>query len=112
MKSYRTKSSPERIPAKINRPKPQTLSPVIESVIGNLGLKKRYNGWQVVNEWPKIVGSKIAEAAQANRYEDGILFIKVKNAAWRQELSMQTDSLLEAIHKSPHGKFIKQIRLA
>jgi predicted nucleic acid-binding Zn ribbon protein len=99
-------------PKRIGRSRPQILSPVIDSVIGNLGLKKRYGGWQIVNQWPEIVGSKIAEAAQAQRYEDGILFVKVKNAAWRQELSMQTDSLLEAIHKSPHGKFVKQIRLA
>jgi len=104
MKSYK--------PKRIEHSQPQTLSPVIDSVIGNLGLKKRYGGWQIVNQWPQIVGSKIAEAAQAHRYEDGILFVKVKNAAWRQELSMQTDSLLEAIHKSPHGKFVKQIRLA
>ncbi len=97
---------------RIGHSRPQTLSPVIDSVIGNLGLKKRYNGWQIVNQWPSIVGEKIAEATQAHRYEDGVLFIKVKNAAWRQELSMQTDSILEAIHKSPHGKFVKQIRLA
>ena len=99
-------------PKRIGHSRPQILSPVIESVIGNLGLKKRYSGWQIVNQWPQIVGDKIAQAAQAQRYEDGILFVKVKDAAWRQELSMQTDSILEAIHKSPHGKFVKQIRLA
>ena len=99
-------------PKRIGHSRPQILSPVIESVIGNLGLKKRYSGWQIVNQWPQIVGDKIAQAAQAQRYEDGILFVKVKDAAWRQELSMQTDSILESIHKSPHGKFVKQIRLA
>ncbi len=99
-------------PKRIGHSRPQILSPVIDSVIGNLGLKKRYSGWQIVNQWPEIVGDKIAQAAQAQRYEDGILFVKVKDAAWRQELSMQTDSILEAIHKSPHGKFVKQIRLA
>jgi predicted nucleic acid-binding Zn ribbon protein len=104
MKSYK--------PKRIGHSRPQTISPVIDSVISNLGLKKRYSGWQIVNQWPEIVGDKIAEAAQAQRYEDGILFVKVKNAAWRQELSMQTDNLLEAIHKLPHGKFVKQIRLA
>jgi len=91
---------------------PMAMGPVIKQVIGDLGLKKRYSGWQIVNQWPEIVGEKIAQASQAQRFEDGILFIKVKNASWRQELSMQTDSILEAIHKSPYGKFVKQIRLA
>lgn len=104
MKSYK--------PKRIGHSRPQTLSPVIDSVIGQLGLKKRYSGWQIVNQWPEIVGNKIAEATKAQRFEDGILFVKVKDAAWRQELSMQSDSLLEAIHKSPYGKSVKQIRLA
>ena len=98
--------------SKIGRSQPLKLSPVIDSVIGNLGLKKRYSGWQIVNQWPQIVGEEIASAAKAQRFEDGILFVKVKNAAWRQELSMQTDSLLDAIHQTPYGKFVKQIRLA
>ncbi|HEX2896686.1 MAG TPA: DUF721 domain-containing protein [candidate division Zixibacteria bacterium] len=104
MKSYK--------PRRTGHSRPQILSPVIDNVIGNLGLRKRYSGWQIVDQWAEIVGNKIAEATKAQRFEDGILFVKVKNAAWRQELSMQTDSLLEAIHKSPHGKSIKQIRLA
>lgn len=99
-------------PRRIGHSRPQIISPVINNVIGNLGLKKGYAGWQIVDQWAEIVGEKIAEATKAQRFEDGILFVKVKNAAWRQELSMQTDSILEAIHKSPYGKSIKQIRLA
>lgn len=96
----------------IRHSQPQLISPVIDTVIGNLGLKKRYSGWQIVNLWPQIVGEKIADSAKAVRFEDGILFVKVKDAAWRQELSMQADSLLDAIRKTPYGRFVKQIRLA
>lgn len=92
--------------------RPITIAPVIDRVISNLGLKKRYSGWQIVSQWPEIVGNKIAQATKAERFEDGILFIKVKDASWRQELSMQTDQLMEEIHKSPYGKYVKQIRLA
>jgi predicted nucleic acid-binding Zn ribbon protein len=98
--------------SKIRHSQALRLSPVIDAVIGNLGMKKRYNGWQIVNQWPAIVGDKIAAATKADRFEDGILFVKVKDAAWRQELSMQIDSLLDAIHKKPHGRYVKQIRLA
>jgi predicted nucleic acid-binding Zn ribbon protein len=98
--------------SKIRHSQTLRLSPVIDAVIGNLGMKKRYGGWQVVNQWPQIVGEKIAEAAHAERFEDGILFVRVKDAAWRQELSMQIDSLLDAIQKTPYGKFVKHIRLA
>ena len=99
-------------PRKMAPSRPVTIAPVIDNVIANLGLKKRYSGWQIVGLWPEIVGTKIANAAKAERFEDGILFVKVKDAAWRQELSMQTDHLMEEIQKSPYGKFVKQIRLA
>jgi predicted nucleic acid-binding Zn ribbon protein len=92
--------------------RPVTIAPVIDNVISNLGLKKRYSGWQIVSKWPEIVGERIAGAAKADRFEEGILFVKVKDASWRQELSMQTDHLMEEIHKSPYGKYVKQIRLA
>jgi predicted nucleic acid-binding Zn ribbon protein len=99
-------------PAKKKASRPVKMAPVIDNLIADLGLKKRYSGWQIVSMWPEMVGSKIAEAAKAQRFEDGVLFVKVKDASWRQELSMQTDELLETIHKSPYGKFVKQIRLA
>jgi len=80
-------------------------------VISSLGLTRSYNGWQVVNRWPDIVGKEIASRAHAFRYEDGCIYVAVEQSAWRQELSMRQEELLEKIRSYPGGRTIKEIRL-
>jgi predicted nucleic acid-binding Zn ribbon protein len=80
-------------------------------VIGSLGLSKSYNGWLVVTRWPEIVGEQLAKRAKAVRFDDGILFVVVEDAAWRQNLSMEIDNIMTAIRSYPFGKAVKQVRL-
>ena len=90
---------------------PKPISGVIESIMGSLGLLKRYHGWLVVNRWPEIVGEHVARRSQAVRYEDGILFVAVPDASWRQELAMQTENILREIRNLPYGRAVEQVRL-
>ena len=80
-------------------------------MIGSLGLSKSYNGWLVVTRWPEIVGEQIAKRSKAVRYDDGVLFVIVEDAAWRQNLSMEMDNIMAAIRSYPFGKVIKHVRL-
>ena len=97
---------------KTARVEPLPISPVIDKVIRGLGFTKRYHGWQVVTKWPEIVGENIAAASKAERYDDGILFVKVKSDTWRMEIHMKIDAIMSEIKKLPYGKSIKEIRLA
>lgn len=90
---------------------PNAISGTIGKLLGSLGLAKNFNGWTVVNKWPEIVGDDIAIRAKAIRYNEGTLYVGVQDAAWRQQLSMQVESLLEKIHTLPYGRSIKEIRL-
>ena len=94
-----------------NSTAPQPISSLIDKVLGKLGLSMQYRGWRVVAEWPQIVGTQIATRSQAIRYSDGVLYVAVKDAVWRQELAMQTGEFLEKIHEYPFGRAVKQIRL-
>jgi len=98
-----------------DRPKrggqPKAMSGVLARVVKSLGISKSYNGWQVVNRWPEIVGQEIASRASAVRYEDGFIYVTVKDSAWRQELSMKKEELLEKIRSYPYGRTVKEIRL-
>ena len=86
------------------------LSGVIDAVIGSLGLTRKYHGWQVVKNWPEIVGRQIAKVATATRFEDTTLYVAVADDAWRQELVMQTESIIEKIRQYPYGQAVKQLR--
>lgn len=83
----------------------------IESAISALGLSTSYHGWMVVQKWPELVGESIANRAKAFRYDDGTLYVAVKDASWRQNLAMETETILAKIRSYPFGRSIKQIRL-
>ena len=102
--------------SRLNRPsdnnfrRPQPISGLVDKLMASLGLSRRYDGWRVVNEWTDIVGPKLAERARAARFADGVLYIVVEDDSWRQELSMQLETILDEIHRRPYGRAVQEIR--
>ena len=109
MKNYQSQS--QNTARKKNARALHPISGVLNSIMKSLGISKNYNGWLVVSHWPQIVGEQIAKVTCAERYDDGILYVAVANDAWRQELTMQIETILEEIRRLPYGKAIKQVRL-
>jgi len=77
----------------------------------SLGLDRPYDGWQVVQHWPEIVGEAMAERATAFRYDDGTLFVAVPDDVWRHQLSMELESILKRVQAQPYGRAVQTIRL-
>jgi len=90
---------------------PQKISGVLNDLLGRLNIARKYKGWSIVSDWPKIVGESIAAQAEAVKFDEGVLFVAVRNDAWRQELSLQKETILKKIKGLPYGSAIKQIRL-
>jgi len=91
--------------------KPRSISGVIARSMRTLGLARQYDGWQVVDQWPEIVGEAVAERAEALRYDDGTLFVAVPDDVWRQQLSMEIESILMRVQAQPYGRAVQRIRL-
>lgn len=92
------------------RKAPKPIAGVIEKVVKSLGISKSYHGWLVVSNWPDIVGEQIAGAARAVRFDDGTLYVAVPDAAWRQNLAMETELILRKIRSYPYGRAVRQLR--
>jgi predicted nucleic acid-binding Zn ribbon protein len=90
---------------------PIRLGRLLEKIIGALGIQDKFHGWQIVSRWPDIVGPEIARQSRAVRFVDGILTVVVEKDAWRQELEMQRESILDKIRALPGGKAVKKIVL-
>jgi hypothetical protein len=48
-------------------------------------------------DWEEAVGSRIARRAQPMRLDRGVMYVKVANAAWANELSMLADDILRQL---------------
>lgn len=88
---------------------PSRISGSLMRAIASLGHKKTFLGWRVVSQWPEIVGERIASVATAERYQDKVLYVRTKNAMWRQSLSMETDLILAEIRKFTQLRIIDRI---
>ena len=82
------------------------ISDIVEGLMKSLGLSRTYDGWQVVANWPEIVG-----VSRAVRYEQGVLYVAVEKDVWRQELAMRIDTILEKIQSMPYGRAVEKIQL-
>ena len=91
--------------------KPTSISSVMSSVMGSVGLQDSFMGWKVVSSWKDIVGPDVASRASADNYENGVLYVTVQKDVWRQELQMQKEMILRKIHSLPYGRAIREIRL-
>lgn len=85
------------------------LGPLLDNILGRMGLGYTLGGWKIVAAWPEIVGDKIADVSKALRYENDTLLVSVPDAAWRQELLLNNDVILEKIHTVPGGRAVKRI---
>ncbi len=77
------------------------------------GVEAKFNGKPQVllDEWPNIVGKELAPMARAERFDDGILYVKVKNSTLLSLLSNPHDKkkLIENIRKKLSGISIRNI---
>ncbi len=62
------------------------------------GFGERLEQASVVDDWPQIVGDKIAAISQPEAVtREGTLFVRVKSAPWMQELQLLTPELLKRL---------------
>jgi predicted nucleic acid-binding Zn ribbon protein len=90
-------------------PQPLSLQHVISDVLKEFGLDKKARTYSVLTDWPRIVGEKIASATVAEKLDKGVLTVRVKNAVWRHELSMQKASIIEKIAKEYGTGLVRDI---
>ncbi len=98
-----------RIPSS-GKNQPRPVGAAIRDLARHLGLEKNLDDFQVITSWPEIVGEQIAKVAQAQRMENGVLFVSVSTAPWRTELSMKRIEIMEKINAALGKNVVKEIR--
>ena len=90
---------------------PARLKGILSQVLAGLGQEEKFHGWRMVELWPDVVGADIARISRAVRFVDGALIVIVEKDAWRQELEMQRELILNKIRSLPGGYAVKKIIL-
>lgn len=88
---------------------PIAIGDALASTLKDLGFSDRLKRYEVLNLWPVIVGNRIAEVTQAERFQGGKLFVKVHRAPWRNELTFLKKELIEKINATMQEEIIQEI---
>jgi predicted nucleic acid-binding Zn ribbon protein len=89
---------------------PVPLGEALRRLTGSLGIATKLTEYQILAEWGEIVGERIAHVTTAERIERGILYVAVRSAPWRNELTMRRLEILDLLHRAGGRKVVKEIR--
>jgi predicted nucleic acid-binding Zn ribbon protein len=90
--------------------KPRKLGEVIAAWLSSSGLEKGLGRGHLLDEWESLVGPRIAAVSRPIDVRGETLLLEVEDPAWRSELSMMQERLLEAISERQGLPRIRRIR--
>lgn len=74
------------------------LGEILRRTLQDLGIEKPVRQYDALWLWPKAAGDRIASVTEAVRMSNGRLFVRVKNAAWRNELVFHKRALIQNLN--------------
>ena len=82
------------------RPKAEKLFDGVYEILSEIADgQKSGDLYTVQGSWSEIVGDAIANISYPISFKDGVLVVRVRNAAWRNELHAQESQLVDTINK-------------
>ena len=88
---------------------PEKIGGIIDSVLCDSGYLKPYREFDVMNRWAELVGEKLAAVSECSRVDNGILYVRVSSAPWRQEIVFIKKYILDTIRKETPCTSIRDI---
>jgi predicted nucleic acid-binding Zn ribbon protein len=82
----------------------------IRQLVDELGIREKIAEYDAVLQWESLVGEHIAKAASAVKIVKGVLFVKVKSSAWRNELSLRKQEIIGTLNTALGQEIVKDIR--
>ena len=77
----------------------ETVGSILDSVLADCGYRTVAREAALLEQWPALVGSQIAAQAVCERVEEGVCYVRVASASWRQELAYLKPTLLATVKK-------------
>ncbi len=85
------------------------IGPVIEQLLRRHNLWQGYQQVLIIESWDRIVGSQLSEVTIADRFNNGVLRVKVKDSVWAYHLTMLKPQLVKKLNHFAGGNIIKDI---
>ncbi len=88
---------------------PERIDRILVRTLKGLRIDRRIKEETVLLNWAKVVGDRIASQSAPLRVRDSILFVKVQNASWRNELVFLKGNIIKELNQSVKANVLKDI---
>lgn len=92
------------------RAKPESLGPVMHSLLARLGYQKRSSALFAMTVWRHAVGEAVARHAVPERVERDVLHVVVDGAAWANELRWMEGTLVSQLNAACGRPVVSRLR--
>jgi predicted nucleic acid-binding Zn ribbon protein len=88
---------------------PEQIGKILTKSLRGLKIERRIKEESIILNWNRLVGERIASQANPVKVRDSLLFVRVKNASWRNELFFMKRKIMEQLNQSVKDNVIKDI---
>ncbi len=93
------------------RRKVQTLDDILQVLLREQGLETPLQQRRLIDQWETVTGSVVARYTGEKFIKNQTLFVKITNAALRQDLSMMRSQLVKRLNESVGAMVIVDVKL-
>lgn len=89
----------------------QNISEVVSQLLKELHIDNKIKEVRLINSWNEVLGNNVARATDKLYIKNRILFVHLKSAVVRNELSMLKSSIIKTLNEKAGEKVIDDIVL-
>ncbi|HEC77571.1 MAG TPA: DUF721 domain-containing protein [candidate division WOR-3 bacterium] len=78
---------------------PRKINTILSEVLKDVKIDEGIKNWQIIEQWSKIVGKKIAQHTRAVGVDANNLFVEVDNPLWKSQLFLMKDMIIRKLRK-------------
>ena len=86
------------------------LSKILDQALKKMPCAKKIKGQLIMDAWPIVVGEMIAAKTQTLSFENGLLFVWVRDSVWAQHLSLQKKQIINKLNRHTKTRVLTDIR--
>ncbi len=90
--------------------KPSALGDILRIQCSRMGLHRKIKEQRLLGAWAEAVGEGVAERTQPMRIEKGVLFLKVTNSVWMQQLQFMKELIIKKLHEITGMDLVRDLR--
>ena len=95
----------------MRRSKSQPIGDVIKELLKNYDITSKFNEAHVITSWDKLMGPSVTKYTVKIEVEKRILFVKLSNAALKQELTYARQKIKKMLNDEVGEEVLLDVRI-